>query len=180
MISLNLIPNSFTERFRWQHLYALVQNRMLIIIFYLVAIGMVLLSARFFLTERFIRVVDETTLVTRENRSTQSSIASLNQEISTATLLGNKINAWPQFLASFAALVPPEVTITSLHLSIDKESTLSGQAATREGLLAFRDALAKAPYITNITLPVKDLLERRDVKFTVTFKVVLNKLPTTP
>lgn len=179
MNNLNLIPPAYKDRLRVQRVYLLIKKMLMLIILYTIFLGIVLLVARFILVNNFIRITDETTLVTKVNREIERRINDLNKEIATAKIIQNKTVPWAEFLVSFAKLVPDGVVINSMTLASEKNnrSIITGVAQTRDSLLSFENKLNQAPFIANIDLPFKYKQDKNNSLFTVTITVKFDKIP---
>jgi hypothetical protein len=82
-------------------------------------------------------------------------------------------------LVAFSALVPDGVTLNAVALDASRgaRSTISGQAATRDALLAFKERLQGAPYVGEVELPLEHLLSRTDARFTLTMTLKFDQVP---
>ena len=75
-------------------------------------------------------------------------------------------------LREIAAVTSPLVSVRGTHFSAkDRTIIISGTAATRDGLLAFRDALAQKEIFTEVTIPFSSLEQERESEFRVVLKL---------
>lgn len=171
MINLNLIPEEYKKNLRRLHLSELSKRLLIFVMLYTILIAIVLLLARLVLQREFTRIVNETTLVTRENKKVEGQIRLLNEQITTASKLETDTKPWSQFLVLFTSRVPDGIRLTSLDLKTTGESTVSGVAATRESLLELKTRLTAMPGLESVELPVSSLLTRDNIDFTIRFRV---------
>lgn len=170
ILALNLIPPEYNDRFRLERVYALLKNIIILTILYTIFLAILILMARYILQRNFNRIVDETTLVTRENKDVESKIVAFNKEISSVKEIQKNNQPWVDSLINITGLIPDGVSLTALKLEAGpSKSSLSGRATTREALLDLKSRLEGALYLKDITLPVTDLLTRTDVDFTINF-----------
>src|SRR3989338_7330732 len=169
---LNLIPPSYKDRFRLQRVYTHLKNVLVATIFYTIFLGITLLAARFILQQNFNRIVNETTLTTKENRDVEKNISAFNREITAAQTIEKTYRPWGDLLIDLTNLVTDDASLVSLKIDAENnQGIISGEATNRTALLAFKERLAQAPYITSVSLPVTDLLTREKSRFTLTFTV---------
>lgn len=87
-----------------------------------------------------------------------------------ALLVHNADNtALTDYIARAESLVQPGITLTSFVLQVRPETnptfTVSGQAATRQTLVAFRDALEATTEFVEVSLPISNLITNQDIPF---------------
>ena len=145
---------------------------------YTITLAIIMLVARLILQNNFNRITDETTLATAENHKTERLINELNAKIVAARAIQQGGFKWTDFLVAFPKLVPNGVVLASLQLqAAGTPSTIAGHATTRDDLLKFRERLTAAPYISNVNLPIGDLLARDNLNFTISLTVDLRQVP---
>lgn len=76
---------------------------------------------------------------------------------------------WSGILAKLSGIVPDGVTVSSLATS-DYLINMTGEAESREKLVAFRDALSGNGCFSDVNLPLSDLVEKENIDFQLTFK----------
>lgn len=70
-----------------------------------------------------------------------------------------------------------DVMISSLAIRGGADVTLTGQADTRERLLAFERALRSSSRFLDVSFPLGDIVRERDIRFSVTMKLKPPPLP---
>lgn len=73
--------------------------------------------------------------------------------------------AWSHVLRAATELVPDGIRLSSIQATADGRMTISGTAATRDALLTMKDALEESPLFEEVTSPLSNILQKRDVKF---------------
>lgn len=179
MKNLNLIPPAYKDRLRLRRVYMLLREMIMAVMLYTIFLGITLLIARLVLVNNFTRIVNETTLVTRENRAVEQQIANMNRQISAAQTIQKTAVPWAEFIVAFSKVVPEGVVINSMQMEADanKRSTINGLAKTREALLDFESKLRDTPFIEKVNLPFKNKLDKTDAYFTITLSVKFDKVP---
>jgi len=103
------------------------------------------------------------------------SAAKLNEATALARrLVLTKNVSFSAYDAAVTAAISVGVNINSVDYQFnDSSSTLSitGEAATRDALVAFRDALAESIYFSDINLPINQLTRTSDLPFAISMKI---------
>lgn len=169
MLTLNLIPESTKEHVRMLRLYRMLRTSLVVVALFTLIIAIIILIGRLILQQQFTRIVNETTLVTTNNRAVETKIRDLNSKVGTAKKILGSTHPWAETVFSILEIMPGGITIDSISLDAEGKSTINGKAKTRDELLAFKAALEAAPYATNVGLPITDLLKREDAIFSINF-----------
>lgn len=166
---LNLIPLTYRAQLKRVRLFALLRSALIAVLLYLIVVAIVLLVTRITLQRHFVKIVGETTLVTRENRSIESAVRELNEKIIEADKVESYARPWAEFIVQLNGLVPPGIRIRSLQLSATGPSTIEGVSSSRESLIELRNRLSLNPKLKNVDLPVNTLFTRENIEFKITF-----------
>lgn len=173
MLTINIIPEAYEKHFRIRKIYFTFRFLMLVVVIYLLLVASLLLLARFFLQREFARIIDETTLVTTENRRLERDIQALNSELQNINAIEKKHKKWANLMISLTQATPAGISLESLQLSDTESSSLSGNAITRNDLLKFKQNLENIEGIEKVQLPVTDLVTARDLDFKIKFTIKL-------
>lgn len=177
--NLNLIPAHYREQFRRRQLFGQLKSTIVALTLYMVVLAIILLVARIILQNRFNTVVNETTLVTKENREVEQLIKTFNRRLDVAEALQkNSSEPWPEFFIALSELTPTDISIQSVRVDAKKQVEITGVAKARASLLSFKDTLTKQPFVSSLQLPLGSLLAKDNVAFTMTFKLDLTEVPT--
>jgi len=165
--SLNLLPpQKKREHERIKAL--LLAHEIILFLFITLVLGAVtLLSARLILEQRYreaiLEVVPGSSKIIRINRD----IRSLNQELTLLATITRPALFWTPFLTSLTKQTPPGIALQSMTLNNESGFHLSGNAATRDDLIAFKTLLEHSPAVRTVDLPLQYLVEEHDIHFMV-------------
>lgn len=171
LLSLNIIPEAYETRFRMRRTYVTARHLMLLLIIYLLFLGTVLLAARLILQREFTRIVNETSLVTADNRILEKKVEEMNDYIKDISVAEKKHEQWAPFLIKLSSAIPNGVILNTISIDEDKKTTIAGQANTRNDLLSLKENLEALSGISGITLPLDDLVYPVDVPFKIEFTI---------
>lgn len=176
LIKLNIIPEVYETRFRVRRIYITARQLMLLLIIYMLLLGTILLLARFILQREFTRIVNETSLVTADNRVLERKVDAMNDYVKGVSVVQKKHTSLSPLLIAITEATPPGVVLSNISLVSEPDASISGTAATRTDLLAFKDALSIIPAITKVDLPITDLVTAQNVSFKIRFIVDPEKI----
>lgn len=77
---------------------------------------------------------------------------------------------WSRILGRLSGTVPDGIAVSSLATA-DYLANMTGEADSRDALVALRDALSADECFQEVNLPLSDLVEKDDIDFQMTFKV---------
>lgn len=176
LLKLNIIPEVYETRFRVRRIYITARQLMLLLIIYMLLLGTILLLARFILQREFTRIVNETSLVTADNRVLERKVDVMNDYVKGVSVVQKKHVQWSPLLIAITEAIPSGVVVSSISITTDSEATISGTAATRADLLNFKDTLTGIPAISKVDLPITDLVTAQNVSFKIQFSVSPEKM----
>jgi len=98
----------------------------------------------------------------------EDEINQINGKLNYLDALENGSRHYSFALEKLTELVSQDIKFTSFSVSQNKIS-LSGFAASRESLLAFKDSLSRSPYFDKVDMPF--VLKQTDIDFFVSFEI---------
>lgn len=182
MIHYILLPAEERHRLRREY-----RMRLAIVVFlfvsFILALGIASLFPSFFYSVNLEKdaLAHKQALITSRKQSGAEKVESdlvLNQV--TAQKISAEQNQVPfiDVIQRVLSHRKPDITIFSFAFDRNTTSTttvgkliLTGKAATREGLLAFKKVIAEDKMFTDLALPLSDLQKSRNLDYTLTFTV---------
>ena len=146
----------------------------------------VLLLPTYMLIHTQINTLDSQVSASTAKASTfDVSAAALIQASTDAAILTQGASSTPfsHYLKLIETLAGPDITLRDVTYVKTTESgklTLAGQAATRQSLANFRDALEADPVFQNVNLPISSLIKDRDLLFSLDITIATTTQLTTP
>ena len=169
MVDLNLIPSDYRRQIGLRRLGVLIKQMIMWLMLYTIIVATILLIAKLMMQLEFQNFVDETTLVTRENKQVLYDIAKLNDLVRASNDIQKQEVDWANFILKLSNLVPEGVRLTDVTLSNGSKSSILGMANSREALLTFKQNLESQTEFKVLELPISDLLKREDIEFSFSF-----------
>ncbi|MFA6306306.1 MAG: PilN domain-containing protein [Patescibacteria group bacterium] len=177
MLTLNLISEELKKEIKLRHLYLFIKKINLTLIIITIVIAIILLAAKTILQLKFNDVVDQTTLVTRNNQGYNDKIKGINSKIDFVATIQNGFIPWSNLLKTVADITPEDVSLYYLKInSEEKTIKINGRADLRDSLLNFKQKMETTTIFENIDLPVKNILEKENINFEINAKINLANL----
>jgi len=168
MKTINILPEALSQKYSAEQEMAVerrVKMALLIIGIFLVGLN----AFTMFFLQRAGRTVENSLSYLT---TSQSSVTYEPNKVLTAQSVFTQHEMLADALREIAAVTSPLVSVRGTHFSAkDRTIIISGTAATRDGLLAFRDALAQKEIFTEVTIPFSSLEQERESEFRVVLKL---------
>jgi Tfp pilus assembly protein PilN len=171
MISLNLISPEQKKSLKTKRAYLLLKNLSSVILILTVLISIILI-----LTYNSLDIEYNLSPNTKNSMDLdEKEIQMINDQLKDIITIQNQSLVWSNILISITSLIPEGIEINSLE--IDKTTQLvkiSGLAKARNDYLNLISALKNADNLENIQSPIKNLLSKEDINFTLSFTYKFN------
>lgn len=174
MLSLNLLSPEKKEAISRQMIALSAQHLFSLALIAVCFIGTILLVVKLLMQNSFNLAVAQSALITQEYGALNQRVYAENERIKFLVSVQKKITAWSPKLAAITALTPKGVELYSLNIiRAPSEVQISGQAKTRDDLLAYKQRLEASFLLKEVNLPIENLLEAENVNFSIGAKLAL-------
>ncbi|NTU66917.1 MAG: hypothetical protein HGB08_03270 [Candidatus Moranbacteria bacterium] len=100
----------------------------------------------------------------------ESEFSEVNSKISDSLSVAADQLYWSNLFVKMSRMVPKGVDIISISTK-DYAIILTGEAATRDDLVAFKDVLVSDSCFSNVDLPLADLVSRDNIDFEINLNI---------
>jgi len=177
MITLNLISQELKDEIRLKHAYGLLKKIIYILFLILIVSSSCLLAAKFVLQNNFNRIVNETSLITKNTQSYNQKVREINAKFASVSQIQNEYAAWSLLVGELAAVTPDDITFSFVRINKDDSSIrIVGNSKTRSGLLEFKENLEKNSIFQDADFPLKNMLQKDDINFDIKLNFNLKEL----
>ncbi len=176
MITLNLISEELKKEIKLRHLYLFIKKINLALIVITIIIAIILLAAKTILQVNFNNIVEQTTLVTKNNQGYNNKIKEINSKIDFIEKIQNDFIPWSNLLEIIAEITPGDVNLYYLKINEDKSIKIKGKANLRDSLLNFKQKMEAATVFKDIDFPIKNILEKENIDFEINAKIIVDKI----
>lgn len=176
MLRLNLVSIELRKQIKLQHIYKMLKRANYVLIIITIFIAIVILTAKLILQNNFNKIVEETTLITKNSQSFNDRARKINSYLISLGEIQNGFVPWSYFIEDIAKDMPDNIYLSLFK--IEKNSgllKLRGFAKDRDSLVALKDFLEKKTYLSDINFPVSNLLEKENIDFSLDIKLDLNQ-----
>ena len=177
MLTLNLVSAEQKKEIKLRHLYGFIKKISLTLIVIAIVIAIILLVAKIVLQLKFNNIVEQTTLVTKNNQGYNSKVREINGKLGFIAKIQDEYIPWSNLIKKLAAITPADINFSYLKLDAqDKTISLKGKAKFRDSLLDFKDEMAANPVFQDIGFPIKNILEKANIDFEINAKLDSTKI----
>jgi len=174
MIYLNLVSKELKKEIELRHIYAVLKRANFILIIITVVVAIIMLTAKILLKNNFNRIVEETTLITKNSLGLNSKIREINDRLNYASVIQSDYIPWSFLLEDFYKNADDNISFNLIKL--DKESGelfLRGVAKSRSSLLSLKNKIEKLPAFIELDFPIQNILEKENIDFNINAKLNL-------
>ncbi|MFA6322309.1 MAG: hypothetical protein WCX71_02415 [Candidatus Buchananbacteria bacterium] len=175
MITLNLIPAEKKKDIQLTQIFIVIRNSVINIFLLVSLVAIILLTSKAIIDDNFAKIVAESTLTTRYAKLFNHEIKDFNNTVQAIEKIENGFIPWSNFLVNLSGDLPNNLVIYSLELNNDK-ILITGFANSRNDLLELKNNFGKREELSNITIPIDNLLKKDDINFNLKADIDLSKI----
>ncbi|MFH1677358.1 MAG: hypothetical protein ABH888_00940 [Patescibacteria group bacterium] len=175
MLYLNLISKKVKQDIKLKRIYAILKRFGYILIIITALFAIIILFAKIILQNTFNQVVEQTTLITKNNQSSNNQIKAINTRLDNIEKIQNDFIPWSFLLEDLSQDISSNINFFSIKIDKDKQQIdLKGVAVTRKGLLDFKKSIEESDKFSDIYFPINNLLKENNINFEITAKLVIS------
>jgi len=172
MLTLNILPDNLKKEIEFRIIYGLIKTFLGSVIIAVSIYGICVLIALFLIEQHFIDTTLNTNLITKSSENYTNKVKSANNQLNSISNVQNEFVKWSLLLKNLSADINDNISLSRLTLDQEKSALyLSGVARTRDDLLGLKDTLEKRGYFSDISFPIKNLLEKNNIMFEISVKI---------
>jgi len=179
MLLLNLIPKNYISKFKKDVWLRVMYTVTVFIIFWIIVLGIIILSAYQYLVLENLSIKERTRLVQslRDTVAAEELEASINEVNALAIRIENIRKIQPfefsDLLEHLAPMVPAGSNLTRLtFVTSSNQIILEGNSILRTHVLILQERLENSPLFGSVEAPLSNLLKAQDVDFQFTIQLI--------
>ena len=129
------------------------------------------------LQNHFNRIVEQTTLTTKYANIFNKDIKDFNKKLKAVEMIQENHTLWINFFIDLVKLVPDNINLKNITINGNK-ILITGSAKTRDELLNFKENLENSEVMSQVIIPLDNLLKKEDVNFDLKADINLDELKT--
>jgi len=177
MLNLNLVSQELKQETKLRHIYKMLKQANYILIIITIFIAVVMLVAKIILQNNFNKIVEETTLITRDSQGKNAKIREINSRLSFVEKIQNDFIPWSFLFKDLGGYVNNDLNFYSIRIDKDRKTIeLKGVANSRDSLLSFKSGMEKSNIFSGIVFPMKNILEKENISFEIKADLNLNNI----
>jgi len=133
-----------------------------------IVIAIIILVAKVILQNNFNKVVEQTTLITKNSQGRNARIREVNSTLDYISQIQDNFIAWSYLFEDLSKNINDQVIFRAIK--VDKENRkidFKGIAQTRESLLVLKEGLENSDLFLNVDFPIKNILEKENINFEI-------------
>ena len=172
MISLNLLSPDKKIQVARQIIFISLQTVISWMLVIVCVIGMILLVTKLIMQNSFNQAVRQGTLITKEYGALNQEVYLANKKIAFLGVIQKNFVIWSSKLTTLTKLVPNNIELLSVDINhATGDIQITGYAKSREDLLLYESQLKQSELLGNVSLPIENLLEAKEIDFKITGKM---------
>jgi len=177
MLTLNLISEELKKEIKLRHLYLFIKKINLALIIITIIIAIILLTAKTILQVNFNNIVDQTTLVTKNNQGYNNKIKNINSRLDFVEKIQNGFIPSSNLLKTIADITSRDIGLYYLKINFEEKTIkIKGKAGLRDSLIDFKQKMEATNLFKDINFPIKNILEKENIDFEINAKINLANL----
>lgn len=173
MLKLNIISQELKKEIKLISLYKLLRRLGFFVFSLLLIYAFAFQSSKMILQKYSLDTVNRESANLKNSEEYIQKIKTINEKIDKVATVQKDAVSWTKLIKTLSDKISDDITIN--QIAIDKKSdnfTISGNAKSRDSLLALEKILEETGYFEEINLPISSLLKKDDIAFSVNVKFV--------
>jgi hypothetical protein len=167
-MNINIIPATQKKEIKIKQFYDSLKNFFYVIFIMVVIYATFFMILKFIILNYFVSTIENSIILTKSTENYSKNVSDINKQVDSIKIIQGDFITWSKLLEHLRVLQPNEISIEKILINkINNSVTIGGQAKTRDSLLEFKKNLEESGYFNDFSLPIKDLLQKNDVSFSI-------------
>lgn len=171
-ITLNLLAPEKKAALRTGFMLTYAQTIVFIVFIVVAIISATLVSLELVLRNTETDLKQQTSSSTEQYDSITSQIAQINKYLDRIDKIQGQFTDWSAVLEDVAGAAPAGARFDAIHVGKDKSISVQGTAPTRQDVLTMQNRYEAMPFITGVTAPLSNILEKVNPRYEFSMKFV--------
>ncbi len=169
---LNILPAAQKKEIKIKQIYDSLKNFFSVIFIVAVIYSSFFMILKSVIMNYFISTIENSSILTKSTENYSNRVSDINKQVDSIESIQNDFVVWSRLLEHLRLMQPEELSIEKISISKkDGKLTVGGQAKTRDSLLEFKENLDESGFFDGFNLPIKDLLQKNNVSFSMDLKI---------
>jgi len=177
MITINLLSPVQKRELKIKRVYVAIKELIILVLLFTLIIAIMLLVSKYILDNSLARLIERNAYTIEGNRDVVSKINAINTKITVIDKIQKDFKKWSKFFITLTDLTPNNISYDLIKIKYSEASIeIRGTAKTRDDLTKLKDNLTDSQIFSDINLPLQNLLAKENNNFTITAKILLDKI----
>ncbi len=177
MLHLNLVSEKLKKEIRLRRIYDILKFFNLTLVLATIVIAIAIITAKIILQNNFNKVVEQTTLITKNSQGRNTEIREINQKLNYIFNIQDDFLRWTFLFDHISDFSKEGMTFKTINIKKeDKTIEFRGVANIRDDLIFFKEGLEVSPIFNNIDFPMSNILEKENISFSIDAEIDLEEI----
>jgi hypothetical protein len=168
MLKLNLVSKELKKEIKLRLIYEMLKKISGVLIVVTILCAVIILVAKIILQNNFNKVVEETTLLTKNSQQKNIKVREINSKISYINNMQDDFIPWSFLFEELSLFSEEGVKISSLKINKEnKIINLRGVAEERDDLIKLKEGFESSDMFLEVESPIKNILEKTNIDFEI-------------
>lgn len=172
MLRLNILPTELKQEIKQVKLFYMLKRMGILLAYFLVIYAVMLVSSNQILKKYSEDTFSNQASIGKNSLEYIEKVKNINEQVNNVAAIQKEFSPLSDFLVQVTDNLNEGIKIS--QLSIEKDTgvfVLSGTADSRDSLLKLKSSLESLDSLSEISLPINNLLRKDDINFTITAKI---------
>lgn len=173
MLKLNILSEEQKKEVNLKNIYRSIYKITSVIVIIVSFFAVLFLCSIYMLDNKLVGLNASSVIKNSSAKNLTNDIKKINNQIKFIETIQKNNIQWTKVLNEISKFLNNDIHISSISLSLNGKENLiiKGHSKTRESLLNFKNNLEDKENFTDIDFPLKNLLEKNDIKFEIKAKI---------
>lgn len=177
MITINLLSPSQKRELKIKRVYVAIKELIILILLFTLITAILLLVSKYVLDNSLAKLIERNAYTIEANRDAINKINTLNSKVNTIEKIQTDFKKWSSFFITLSNLTPDNISYDLVKVDHENNTIeIRGVAKSRTELTELKDSLSNSEIFDDVNLPLKDLLAKDNNNFTITARIIPDKI----
>jgi len=174
MITINLLSPQQKKDLDAKRIFIIIKKLIMLFLLFASIVAVILISARYILEQQLTSLLTQNATQIQASREINEQIIIVNRKIKNAEKIQTDFVKWSNLLIWLSDQTPEDITYNSIKISYaDTILNIKGIAKNRQDLVKFKEKLEESEMLSNVSLPLHNLLAKEDNVFDIEAEINL-------
>lgn len=173
MLALNIISERTKKEIKTKNIYYVVVKILSVLVILISIYAIIFLLATLSIQIKLVQTILENSSLTQNVENYNQQIIKINNKLGVILDIKNDFIEWSYLLEYLSNNISSNITLDRITLDkVGGTMVVNGTSRNRDSLLALKNFLEDSDYFSDVSLPTESLLEKENIDFQITSKII--------